>query len=93
MLKNACIDDGYELKISLETQSFPFASEMLKSKSYMAILPEMCEKFLPSGIVKIQPPFFKVLERDIVLAWNPRLLAVRPSAKEVIDYFIKNLPA
>ena len=93
MLKNACIDDGYELKVALETESFPSAAEMLKSKSYMAILPEMSEKFLPSGIVKIQPPFFKVLEREIVLAWNPRLLAVRPSARAVIDYFIKNLPA
>lgn len=91
MLKNACFDDGYELKVALETQSFPYAAEMLKSKSFMAILPEMSEKFLPRGLVKIQPPFFKVLERDIVLAWNPRLLAVRPSIKNVLDYFIKNL--
>ncbi len=33
MLKNVCFDDGYELKVALETQLFPYASEMLKSKS------------------------------------------------------------
>lgn len=93
MLKNACADDGIDLKIAVETQSFPFAAEMLKSKSYMAILPEMGERDLPRGIVKIQPPFFKMLEREIVLAWNPRLLSVRPSAKPVIEYFLKNISA
>lgn len=92
-LADACAAGGCELKIALETQSFPYAAEMLKSKSFMAILPEMGEKFLPGGLVKIQPPFFRALEREIVLAWNPRLVSVRPSAKAVIEYFLKNMQA
>ena len=91
MLKNACFDDGYELTIAVETQSFPHAAELLNLKSYMAILPEMSEPFLPKSLVKIQPPFFKILERDIVLAWNPRLLMLRPSVKGVLEYFLKNI--
>lgn len=91
MLKNACASNGIDFKITLETQSFPFAAEAMKTKAYMAILPEMCENTLPSGIVKIQPSFFKMLERDIVLAWNPRLVAVRPSVRPLIDYFVKEL--
>lgn len=91
MLRNACFDDGYELKIAVETQSFPHAAELLNLKSYMAILPEMSEPFLPKSLVKIQPPFFKILERDIVLAWNPRLLMLRPSVKIVLDFFLRNI--
>lgn len=91
MLKNCCAEVGFELKIALETQSFPYAAEMLKSKSYCAILPEMSETSLGKDIIKIQPPFFKMLERDIVLAWNPRLLQVRPSVKPIIDFFLTNL--
>ena len=90
MLKNACFDDGYELTIAIETNSFTHAAELLNLKSCMAILPEMSEPFLPKPLVKIQPPFFKILERDIALAWNPRLLMLRPSVRGVLDCFLRN---
>jgi len=48
----------------------------------------MCERDLDKSFIKIQPPAFKKLERDIVLAWNPRLVAVRPSAREAIEFFM-----
>ncbi len=89
MLKNCCADAGIDVKIALETQSFPFAAEMLRSKNYCAILPEMCESSIDGNVYKIQPPFFKALERDIVFAWNPRLLQVRPSVKPIIDFFLR----
>lgn len=91
MLYNCCAEQGLQLDISIHTQSFPFAAELLKSKNHMAILPEICEKCLPGGILKLSPPFFKMLERDLAIAWNPRQLSVRPAIRQVLNYFIEKL--
>ena len=78
LLKRNCAEFGIRLRVHCETQSFPFAARMLKSGAFMAILPCMAEKELGEGFVKVTHP---------ALAWNPRLLRVRPSAKRVIDVF------
>ena len=87
LLKRNCAEFGIRLRVHCETQSFPFAARMLKSGAFMAILPCMAEKELGEGFVKVTHPALDGLSRSISLAWNPRLLRVRPSAKRVIDVF------
>ncbi len=90
MLKRATKDNDIDFKMAIETQSFPFALELLKTKAYAAILPNIAEKSLPTSIVKIEAPFLKMLERDISLAWNPRTLLLRPRLKNLINFWAKN---
>ena len=87
LLKRNCAEFGIRLRVQCETQSFPFAARMLKRGAFMAILPCMAEKELGEGFVKVTHPALDGLSRSISLAWNPRLLRVRPSAKRVIDVF------
>lgn len=73
------------------TQSFPFAARLLKSGAYMAILPNIAECDLDASILKVEDPVLAPLNRAFSLAWNPRLVKVRPVAERVIDFFIKYL--
>lgn len=86
-LRRNCSEFGIKLRVQCETQSFPFAARMLKSGAFMAVLPCMAEKELGGGFVKVTHPALDRLARSISLAWNPRLLRVRPSARRVIDVF------
>ena len=91
MLENCCAGAKIKLEVAFKTASFPFAQHLLKTRQCMAVLPEICERNLDKSFIKIQPPAFKKLERDIVLAWNPRLAAVRPAARAVIDFFAEKI--
>lgn len=86
-LKRNCSESGIRLRVQCETQSFPFAARMLKSGAFMAVLPCMAETELGEGFIKVTHPALDRLSRSISLAWNPRLLRVRPSARRVIDVF------
>lgn len=86
-LKRNCSEFGIRLRVQCETQSFPFAARMLKSGAFMAVLPCMAEPELGHDFIKVTHPALERLSRSISLAWNPRLLRVRPSAKRVIDVF------
>lgn len=86
-LKRNCAEFGIKLRVHCETQSFPFAARMLESGAFMAILPCMAEPELGEGFMKVTHPALDRLSRSISLAWNPRLLRVRPAARRVIDVF------
>lgn len=86
-LKQNCAEYGIGLRVQCETQSFPLAARMLKSGAFMAVLPCMAEAELEVGFLKVTHPALDALARSISLAWNPRLLRVRPAAKKVIDAF------
>ena len=73
------------------TQSFPFALRLLKTGGYAAILPDIAEVELPKDVLKLESPALESLGRKLSLAWNPRLLRVRPAAEEVIRFFIQTL--
>lgn len=73
------------------TQSFPFALRLLKTGGYAAILPDIAEVELPDDVQKLESPVLESLSRKLSLAWNPRLLRVRPAAEEVIRFFIQTL--
>lgn len=86
-LKRNCAEFGIRLRVQCETQSFPSAARLLKSGAFMAVLPCMAETELGEGFLKVTHPALDGLARSISLAWNPRLLRVRPSARRVIDVF------
>lgn len=73
------------------TQSFPFALRLLKTGGYAAILPDIAEVELPDDVLKLESPSLDSLSRKLSLAWNPRLLRVRPAAEAVIRFFIQTL--
>ncbi len=91
-LQRCCSAHGLELNIQCAAQSFPFAARMLKSGTYMAILPCMAETELGQGYLKVTHPVLDELKRTISLAWNPRLLRMRPDAQKIIDVFTEPQP-
>lgn len=90
-LEETCRKSGIRFNVSLQTQSFPFASRLLQEKSCMAVLPSIAEIDLNDEYIKVPTSLFAPLGRDIALAWNPRLLKVRPAARQVIEYFLANI--
>lgn len=91
MLNESLRQHKISFPITIETQSFPFAARLMQEQTCMAILPTIAEIDLDSSYINIPIPFLERLGRDIVLAWNPRLLKIRPSAREVIHYFAGNM--
>lgn len=73
------------------TQSFPFALRLLRTGGYAAVLPDIAETELPADVLKLESPALEPLARQLSLAWNPRLLRVRPAAEAVIRFFIRTL--
>lgn len=86
-LKQNCKKYGLNLQVQCETQSFPSSARLLKSGVFMAILPCMAEKELDAGFIKFTHPVLNSLTRNISLAWNPRLLRVRPNTQKLINIF------
>lgn len=75
------------------TQSFPFALRLLCTGGYAAILPDIAEADLPQDVLKLECSALDVLTRRLSLAWNPRLLRVRPAAEELIRFLVRELTA
>ncbi len=90
-LMNCLRCHGVELANLNGTQSFPFAARLLETGCYAAILPDIAEKHLPAGTIRVDDPLFDPLAREISLAWNPRLFRVRPAAEQVIRAFLHEL--
>lgn len=90
-LGSALAKHNIGLNLVCEAQSFPYAARLLKTRSYMAFLPTIAEIDLDDSFTKISHPSLHALDRDISLAWNPRLLKVRPEAERIITFFHNNM--
>lgn len=84
-LEKQCREHNIPFQNHCETQSFPIAERLLKTGAYTAILPSVAARSLGADYVAISHPILKKLSRRIMLAWNPRLLRIRPMAKYIID--------
>lgn len=84
-LEKQCREYNIPFQNHCETQSFPIAERLLKTGAYTAILPSVAARSLGADYVAISHPILKKLSRRIMLAWNPRLLRIRPMAKHIID--------
>jgi len=70
---------GWPLKIVMSCSSFTQAARLVLAGDYGGVLPGIARvDFDPSRIVEIPLPFLKNYSRKLCVAWNPRLVEVRP---------------
>jgi DNA-binding transcriptional LysR family regulator len=75
---------GVTLSPALACQSFPQTMAALRSGRFWAIVPELAVRELPGGIAhRISDPLLEQLDREAMLAWNPRVVRVRPNAAKI----------
>lgn len=69
---------------ALACQSFPQTMAALRSGRFWAIVPELAVRELPSGVAhRVSDPLLQQLDREAMLAWNPRVIRVRPNAAKI----------
>lgn len=75
---------GVPLAPALACQSFPQTMAALRSGYFWAIVPKLAARDLPSGIAhRLNDAVLTQLDREAMLAWNPRLVRVRPNAAKI----------
>ena len=69
---------------ALACQSFPQTMAALRSGRFWSIVPAIAAHDIPHGTVhQISDGLLGKLEREAMLAWNPRLVRVRPNAAKI----------
>lgn len=77
-------DADVPLTPALSCQSFPQTMAALRSGQFWAIVPELAGRDLPSGTAhRLIDTSLARLDREAMLAWNPRLVRVRPNAAKI----------
>lgn len=77
---------GWPLDIVMSCSSFTQAARLVLSGNYGGVLPGIARvDFDPVRIVEIPVPFLKHYSRKLCVAWNPRLVEVRPSINRVLE--------
>ncbi len=77
-------DTDVPLSPVLACQSFPQTLAALRSGQFWAIVPELAARDLPSGMAhRVHDAALAQLDREAMLAWNPRLVRVRPNAAKI----------
>lgn len=76
---------GVEFSPALACQSFPHSLSAVRSGGFAAILPRLALGELPTEMATIvDDPLLRQLRRPMVLAWNPRVTAVRAGAAQLV---------
>lgn len=69
---------------ALSCQSFPQTMAAVRSGRFASIVPEIATQDLAAGSVqRVSGEELRPLDREAMLAWNPRLVRVRPNAVRV----------
>jgi DNA-binding transcriptional LysR family regulator len=85
-LEAASAKAGKPLRISVSCASFTQAARTVTAGACAAVLPSMAFKEFDQSKVREFPlPFLKRHTRQLCLAWNPRLVEVRPILNSAID--------
>lgn len=83
---------GVEPRHALSCQSFPQTLAAVRSGTFAAVLPELATADLPpKDFARIGGAPLRGLSRELVLAWNPRLVRVRPAAGKLTEKLEKLL--
>jgi DNA-binding transcriptional LysR family regulator len=83
-LRDLATSLGVALRPALACQSFPQTMAAVRSGKFAAIVPELAVRDLPAGTVhRLGGELFRTLDREAMLAWNPRLVRIRPNAARV----------
>jgi len=81
-----------ELAPALACESFPQTLAAVRSGRFAAIIPVIATADLPAGsFVELAADQLQTLQRDLVLAWNPRSVSVRPAAAKLAERLAKAL--
>jgi DNA-binding transcriptional LysR family regulator len=76
---------------ALACQSFPQAASAVKSGLFASILPKLAIKdFQTKDFLFLEDRVLDRLQREIVLAWNPRIARVRPGATRLLEQMQKH---
>jgi hypothetical protein len=69
---------------ALACQSFPQTLAALRSGRFWAIVPEIAVRELASTPMhRLTDGLLEKLDREAMLAWNPRLVRIRPNAGKI----------
>ncbi len=83
-LRSIAKDADVPLAPALACQSFPQTMAALRSGRFWAIVPELAARDLLSGTAhRLTDTSLAQLDREAMLAWNPRLVRVRPNAAKI----------
>lgn len=74
--------------IVLKVHTFQFALKLIESGSYAGILPKAAETEMSGNLARLSAPFLRTLNQKIVLAWNKRVMAIRPEMEKVVEYVL-----
>ena len=76
----------WHLNIVMSCSSFTQAARLVLSGDYGGVLPGIARvDFDPVRIVEIPVPFLKNYSRKLCVAWNPRLVEVRPFIARAVE--------
>ena len=83
-VRTIAVSKNASFRPALACQSFPQAIAAVRSGQFAAIVPELSIQELPSGFVhKVDDSALRELQREIILAWNPRLMRIRSHASKI----------
>lgn len=69
---------------ALACQSFPQTVAAVRTGGFWAIVPELAlREFKEGSIQRVADERLRTLDREAMLAWNPRLVRVRPNAAKI----------
>lgn len=85
-VRNLANSRGIQFRPKLACQSLPQALAAVRSGTHASILPTLATSELRSGsYFTVTDKALQSLSREIALMWNPRLVAVRPTASKVLE--------
>lgn len=77
-----------EFNIELELSSFPLIAKAVQGGTCAAFLPSLARtEFSAGAVAELQLDWLRPLGREIVLAWNPRLVRIRTAVSKAIPIF------
>ena len=85
---------GLDTGVQLRCESFPSLCRAVAIGQYAAVLPLIASSELATTNATVhRSAFFAPLSRQIALAWNPRIIRLRPFAERVRDWLAEKLKA
>ena len=86
--KQACAKAGIKPNICFTCTSLTQAAGLVEAGGACSVLPGIAEaSFDPKKVAAHQLPMMKSYRREIVLAWNPRMLSTRPRLQALLEAF------
>jgi len=85
-VREISVSPGFAFRPALSCQSFPQTVSAVRSGLFAAILPKLALTALPTkSYVMAEGGPLGQLQREIVLAWNPRTMRLRPGAPRLLE--------